>query len=510
MGFVPDPEPVGRFVPDAAPPPLSIQEPPTPMAPIEGAYDTNVSGEWDKTHAGSLYGVRAMGAAASNIVPSAGRMVRGAVGLLTPSGIEGVSRVARGGLGINKEEAPAWEQFKEGVKERYGGFSNIENTFATDPTGLAAEFYGAGKLMQAGGRAAVRAAGINTAKRFDDASLWFMKKAVKPLPSYEPEVVDTAMKTALREGGDVAKLGKNTGAAIEDINNQMTRAADGYAAVLESRGQMVSMRPALERLRAYRNYVKRASRTPESDLAKIDSYIAEVEALPERITPTLALEQRRLLNSKLAPIFKKYKTIGGDAHETLIKELMVKDRSGLQDGLFEVMPELKDLGIKQSELIEYGKMVARRMNWTERSDIMGLPEWIAAAGTGSPSTAVVARLVRLPQFLSRVAYGLAKKGTLATVGDGTLELLGLTREGAINLQPLLRKALPPSPRAMPGSTPESYVKGVPSDVHFNLDYYDKYWKGIEDVIPSQPKKGYLGIPYEELEQGLVRKGKFLK
>lgn len=169
MAFVPDEE-IGTFVPDEegaeAVPPLrtspyavtassGASPPPPPVYMEAGAYDVNPSGPWESAHAGSAYGLRAIGPAAANLIPSAVGAARGMLAPLTPSGVEAISKIARGGLGISPEEKPAWEAFKAAFRERYGGLGPLERTMAQDPIGLALEAYGAKTMASGIGRQVV-------------------------------------------------------------------------------------------------------------------------------------------------------------------------------------------------------------------------------------------------------------------------------------------------------------------------------------------------------------------
>lgn len=326
----------------------------------------------------------------------------------------------------------------------------------------------------------------------DKLSKYMMVKALKPLPRIKADVVDAAATAALREGGDIAKLGKGTVEAVADLTKKMDRAVDAYATRMEALGETISLTPARENMMRYRAELAKSTTMPKEDLAAVDKVLAGLDTVIAetggKVPPTRALAIRRELNDKLRPIFQREKTTGGFPGENITKEVLMSQRAGVQKALHELMPETKALGIKESQLIDFAGMAARRMGWAGSHDIFGLPEFIAAFGGGGIADATAIRLTRTPQFLSRVAYALAKQGTLAKAGPDTLELLGLTKESALRAQKVL-KALPASPIKMGGKTPVDKSKvtsstrlGEGEQLEFPPEtadaFYDSVWEKL--------------------------------
>jgi hypothetical protein len=223
--------------------------------------------------------------------------------------------------------------------------------------------------------------------------------------------------------------------------------------------------------------------------------------------------------------------------------------------------------ISNWDLVGLGSLVAGDI----AADAAGINPQTKLGALGMGAAGMLAwRMAGNPNTKARIAFGLAKVGRLSSASPSTLELLQLSREGARNLQPKM-KALP-FPRslpAMPKPSSASYV-GETVNAENVPDVYEKLWVQYADesaqlaqggqypVIPKAPKRNlygpeewlppktsadlerqtesygmdvydrirrgylgdtltglppkpqYLGAPYEELERGLVYKGKRLR
>ena len=179
-----------------------------------------------------------------------------------------------------------------------------------------------------------------------------------------------------------------------------------------------------------------------------------IDALPETMSAQAALDWRRNLNSQLTGYFEAAKKSGLTGVASAEKVAIASTRKALNDEIFTMIPELKELGKRQSEIIDLitytEKAVSRISNW----DLLGLGSLIAGgvmadvAGIDSKSKAgalaaaaggmLAWRFIGHPNTKARIAFLLAKAGKLNTASPSTLELIGLTKESAKTIQPRLK------------------------------------------------------------------------
>jgi len=182
--------------------------------------------------------------------------------------------------------------------------------------------------------------------------------------------------------------------------------------------------------------------------AVADELISDLNQLPAYITPTKALEYRRDLNKKLTLYFNRKMSGTITAPESEATRVMARTRLAVNNGIYEIAPELKGLGKREADIINLSKSVERETARAGNRDILSIgalatgvggellaktsPEHAKyghVAATGAAGMLLYGILSR-PNMKARVAFALAKAGRLNSASPTTLQMLGLSEQSA--------------------------------------------------------------------------------
>ena len=368
--------------------------------------------------------------------------------------------------------------------------------FATDlVTG-----YGAGKVMDYGrmalGVKPPAAPVLNEGRGlFDRLAMGTYKSALKPSTANKLEQNDQMTLTALRER--ILPFGQASTEKIDVLNNEINRTFNDV--LLQKSGpanpQGISTAPIKDSV----NKVISFYRSDPATVNVADSLgrmASEFNNMPAYISPQEMQVFRQRWNNQLTDYFRRSKTlIGSTKNEGGEINLVKAARDSASNTIYELAPELKQLGKRQASLIDLNSAIERATNRINNWDIIGLS--FMAAGTtgeligqgkygapvaGAGGAILAYRLLSNPNIKARIAFALAQNGSLATASPSTLELIGLTKESAEQTQTIL-KALP-FPKSMPSGIED--LSGVYSPPAPPLYYPQKA------LNPAPLGYGFLG------------------
>lgn len=501
MAFVPDPEPAGRFVPDeVVPPPLKSSA----MPPIEGIWAE--PGEELPTK--------------DEIYPfarTAAQMSVGAPIWLGGSPIAGGAASALAGVGVDI---------------LFGRVPDPEQVGTEAVLGMAVP----------GGAALV---GKGARKLSGKAAMGLYESAAKIFPSINLSERNQRIMTALRDR--ILPVGEKSIDTLAGFTREMD---DIVGKGLNQRTVAGDMIPTKGIKDAARNKLASMERSNIFGEAGVPDVIrkkfAELESLPDHISPNKALEYRRTMNKELSGYFSKKQKSGLTSGESSDDAFTAEVRKQINDDIYGLIPELRELGKREAQIINLKQTVERATSRVGNRDVLSIGSLVAAglgeglgradrehqgiydqAKYGAAGLFVYSILSR-PNVKARIAFALARVGGLANASDDTLTLIGLTREAAFKMQPKLR-ALKAPPTALPGEIPESYVRGIPAEVqktaylgeeipgpmHYAGDPAEiaaresrlsgTSWMSANPEV-SQIERAYLGWPYKEPLPMLPPKG----
>ena len=351
------------------------------------------------------------------------------------------------------------------------------------------------------------------------AAMGLYESAAKILPSMTSEERSKRILTALRDR--ILPVGQKSIDQLDKFTNEMD---DIVGVALTKRtvlGDVIPTGNIKEAARAKLSQMESSS-IFGADIAKsLRSELAAVEALPDYITPSKALTFRRDLNQRLNGYFERAKKSGLTNVESSENKFVADVRKNLNNNIYDLVPELRELGKRESEIIGLKQTVERATNRVGNKDILsigsliagGLTESLASLDEGHSSVyrkatygaagMLTYSILSRPNVKARIAFELAKSGKLVSASPSTLELIGLTRESAMAWQPRL-KALKAAPTVLESGIPDSsYVRGVPADVqktgYLGETMPEMTGPSVRDQLMNQGmtvydriKRGYLG------------------
>lgn len=150
-------------------------------------------------------------------------------------------------------------------------------------------------------------------------------------------------------------------------------------------GRTISTQPMVDKLEELKTYVKDTYPDPTEAVASIEKMQKNFVAVHgSEISMQKALAMKKELNSQLQPVFGQEKKI--------MQEQLMSVRSGIQDQLLQMYPELKILGKDAKESIDLVKQIDRASNRLENKNIIGLDPQLATlamhAATGRADLAL--------------------------------------------------------------------------------------------------------------------------
>lgn len=340
----------------------------------------------------------------------------------------------------------------------------------------------------------------------DRLAIGTYKSALKPSTANTLEQNDRMVLTALRD--HILPYGEKSTAKLNVLNNEVNRAFNDVLMDKSATTSQLSTRPIKD---AVNNMISFYESDPitkgyaEGMRKEFQHVLSMKEYLP--VGQMAGLRAR--WNSQLTEYYKRAKTLAGQTQtESMSTETLKAVRDSASNTLYELAPELRQLGQRQAAIIDLESAVNRATNRINNWDLIGLSAVVAGVGAdslgfdkggksvaGAGGVILAFRIASNPNLKARIAFALAKEGQLATATPSTLELIGLTRQSAMMAQPVL-KALP-YPRTMgPGKEDASgIVKGGQEIVHAEpSDAYEKAWRQYADktegqfqTIPKQPR-----------------------
>jgi hypothetical protein len=416
---------------------------PAPISPVEGASP------WE---AGQV-------PAASETRPMVRPMAQGAVGGLV--GLATGSPIAAGAAGALTGA---------GVDVLYGKKPDPNEVGWDAALGIG---------LPLGGTAYKSTIGPAIQKTAGKAAMGLYESAAKILPSITSEERSKRVLTALRDR--ILPVGQKSIDQLDSFTKEMD---DIVGVALTKRtvaGDMIATGDIKKAARAKLAQMESGSIFGEDTVKSLKSELSAIDALPDYITPSKALTYRKDLNRRLTGYFERSKKSGLTTVENAENTFIADTRKNLNNSIYDLIPELRELGKRESEIIGLKQTVERATNQIGNKDILsigslvvgGLAEGAARldephsstyrAATAGAAGMLAYSILSRPNVKAQIAFQLAKIGKLTTASPTTLELIGMTKESAMAWAPRL-KALNAAPAGqLPWRTvDESFVKGVPA------------------------------------------------
>jgi hypothetical protein len=519
MGFVPDAEPQGRFVPDAT----SAPEP-MPIAPIEGIWAADELPTAKEVIGPAVrHGLPAAAGIAAGSIPGAG-LIAGPLAaattdlalskiygegedsrpretsFLTDVGVGLLPSAAKGVYSIAKKAIPAPLEAKIASTIKWGFEKGVRPTVA-----------GKGNAAQ-------------TAQYYKKA-----QSATESIIKNKPNLKFTT------DTGEavVGRLPQNLNEFSQSIDQTKREIFKQYDAMLknsESLGRTVDLDGVVSELKVFQtNRVNKMVGATGNNRA--DFLIENMSG--QKLSLSEAQDMIAQLNGRLKAF---YANPSPDLASSAAIDALTANRLRIAvDSAVEKFgyQELKN---QYGALRSIEKEVSNRALVDARKNAKGLLDFADIATAAEAARAVTSMSVgpaaaagaikamkEYYKYLNNPNRVIRKMFSEADV------LISKRAAGAIPL-----KALPPGPRRMPGKTSDSYARGVqgeypvvsdmgevipgrsPSDIEeeirkYGLSAYDRIRRGyLGETLMSPPRRQYLGTPYEELERGLFSGGKRLK
>lgn len=366
------------------------------------------------------------------------------------------------------------------------------------------------------------------------AAMGLYESAAKILPSVTGEERSKRILTALRDR--ILPVGQRSIDQLDKFTNEMD---DIVGVALSKRtvaGDMISTSNIKDAARSKIAQMKSSSIFGADTAKSLKSELAAVDALPDYITPAKALTYRKDLNKRLTGYFERGKKSGLTTVESSENQFVADVRVNLNNNIYDLIPELRELGKRESAIIGLKQTVERATNRIGNRDILSIGSLVAGGLSESLATLddkhsdvyrkatygaggmLIYSILSRPNVKAQIAFSLAKVGKLTTASPTTLELIGLTKESALKWQPRL-KALNSAPTALgTGKADPSYVRGVPAEVQVTGDIGDvipgaapsnaaeqlgrsvaersALWQSANPGV-SAMERAYLGYPYKE-------------
>jgi hypothetical protein len=352
---------------------------------------------------------------------------------------------ATGGSKNNGEaERQKWELFKQALKERYGGWSNIKNTLATDPVGLGMD---ASSLLTGGGSLAAKLPGMvgkvgtatanvgraiepfNVVKKgvglipTENVALGLYKSAIKP-PAVTKKFTLAEQNEVLREGMNAGIMPTQFGidklqGLIDDINGSIS----SKIKMGSEQGLVISPNNIITRLDDLKAFYENM---PDSA-----PYIEAIKKVENgliykgtfKYKKGIPLDKAQDMKTTIYTVLKKSYGELSDA----TKEANKNVARGLKEELVSIYPELKELNKQDSLYLKLEPMIEKAVGRIDKRDIMGIGTPIAGgavasiAGGHAGATAMLLKAVldhpNVKAYLA-IALNKAKKGG---IGKGMID-----------------------------------------------------------------------------------------
>ena len=372
--------------------------------------------------------------AVGNLLPSAGRFARSIVEPLAHpiKTVEGISRVARGGLGINPEDAPAWEATKRFFVDRYGSEDALKNTIATDPVGFAADV---STVLTGGGALAAKAPGVvgkvgAGARAVGEAVNPLTaagKAAALPLRPLKGLLADVATESSFKLGTKV-KVGKRDELVDTIQANKILPTKAGVSKIQDMVGDLRRTAEDLELQASLSggtrintaDLLDRSINPVISKWAKADEgqkFVAALKRYKEDvikshggdISLSEAIDLKRRLQEQLKPVFQKELTINPGYRQQVIDQAKRALEVEVKAELERAIPGYADVNHKMHKLLKVQPFVETAANRIAQYNSVRLTDMLFGLGgwgaTGDPikglATAIAARIVTDPVNVAR-------------------------------------------------------------------------------------------------------------
>lgn len=323
----------------------------------------------------------------------------------------GLASLAGAGLGFagGRQVANALDEFA-GSRKTATLPEALASTAMAIPEGAAMEAGGAitNKAIQAGLKMVSKAA----PRIYESVA----KIAPRSVPKFER---DRAVKTALENEIPATQkgMGKLRG-KIDDLNDQISRLIEGAK---DSGKGTLSVDSIVSRLEDVKTWAMKSFADPTPVLKSIDEYKAGV--LNTRGGEISVSAAQKLKQG----IYRRLTDSAYGEFSTASKEMDKAFARGIKEELVKQFPQLQKLNSEDSALIGLSNILEKTVNRTRNWDLAGLTD-IAGSGVGAVAGGhggdlkkggegaaigfMVARALRSPAIMSRLAFALNKAGKL--------------------------------------------------------------------------------------------------
>lgn len=377
------------------------------------------------------------GEALSNVIPSAGKFASGAIQpLLHPvKTMEGISRVARGALGINKEEQQTWDATKQFFVDRYGSEEALKKTIATDPVGFAADV---STILTAGGSLAGKApgllgkvgTGLSTAGEWTNPATIPLKagaavankvasssiptnlytSALKPSTALTAEERIKRVKTALREQIPVSEYGlQKLEEGISDLNRDVSH----IVVDATMSGKYINKKSLMDKLDGLNEYYATNYLDPRPYMTAVEKAKEGLNLKPDRIPLGQAQSIKQTIYSEIKNAYDSAKKVGAEQEATGFVTARKNLAFNIKQELENVVPEIKNLNARESAMISLNESIEKAVGRISNWDLLGLAApVVGAAGGATPiskvSVTLLYRILGNPTVKSNLAIALSK------------------------------------------------------------------------------------------------------
>lgn len=399
-----------------------------------------------------------------------------------------VGAVAGAGLGM-----AAGRQIQNAMEERTG-----MRPSATLPQALGSTAQGAlqGAALEAGG--AVFGKGIEYGlQQVAKAAPRIYESVAKIPPRSVPKLDrDRAISTALEHEIPATQkgLGKLRG-KIEDLNDKISQVIEGAKNTSHDK---VSIGSVLGRLEDVKKWAARSFADPTPVLKAIEEYKVGVSAT--RGGSITVSEAQKLKQG----IYRRLTDSAYGEFSTASKEMDKAFARGIKEELLQQFPQLQKLNAEDSALIGLSNILEKTVNRTRNWDVAGLSEYGGAIGGGTvgggPGAAIglmVAKMLRSPAVMSKVAFALNKAGRVGgfptvarAIGYGagkaiTPNISGPVSRGVEKMDP----AMPAAAAELPGREGlPAYKRGIEAYTSNRWDDAIREWQKALKEEPGRARE----------------------
>ena len=346
-------------------------------------------------------------------------------------------------LNVGSQYEPDFDQFVEGMKERYGGIENIKRTIAKDPVGIATDV---ASVFVPGGEA-IRSvslpgkAGAITAKAGEilsktGASLEPLNvlKRTAALPAklvptsfvkkaYESSAkFSTVLSKAERDTLVTTALSNNilpTIKGLEKSRNLIDKYNDEVTAIIgtaQKTGQKIPIDDMFKTFDDAKQVILENSGEPLKASKAFDAVEKEIRGAEKKLartelSPVEAQAKKQRIYRELESQYAKMML-----HPPKVEARMLVARN-LKQSLETIVPEIKNLNAAEGEMIELNKAIQRTANRIQNRDLLGIGAPIKGTlggiigGAIGAGTALAIGMLDTPAIKARLALVINKLKT---------------------------------------------------------------------------------------------------